>query len=76
MTNPTDTWIEEKCTLCGSGRRMSVKNWNECPVHKADWNAATKWCFIPRAFMFWWYFRNNPKHLTLSAMREKQGSKG
>ena len=47
-----------KDKICFSGKKLTVKEWNKCPWHLADWNTTTKWIFLPRILKEWWYFRN------------------
>lgn len=51
------------CEICGSGKKLTVAEWNKCPVQLADWKTYTNFPFLPRLVTEWWYFRKNPKHL-------------
>ena len=62
--------MREICELCGSGKKLTVQEWNECPVQLADWKAGTYYPFFPRFLTYWWYFRKNPQHLKNKPMRE------
>jgi len=55
--------MEKICRICFRNKRLTIKQWNECPVQLADYKAETYWCFLPRFITRWWYFRKNPKHL-------------
>lgn len=52
------------CLRCGTNKKFTIAEWNECPWQLAEWNAYSKWPFLPHLLTVWWYFRNNPGHLT------------
>lgn len=53
-----------KCLRCGTNKKFTLGEWNKCPWQMADWKAETYCPLLPRFVTRWWYFRNNPKHLT------------
>lgn len=55
---------EDRCLRCGTNKKFTIKEWNECPWQLADWRASVDFPLLPRFIVHWWYFKNNPKHLT------------
>lgn len=56
--------MSENCLRCGTGKKFTIKAWNECPVQEAEWKAETYYCLLPRFLTRWWFLRKKLNHLT------------
>lgn len=62
----------KECLRCGTNKRFTIKEWNECPWQLAEWKAETYYPLLPRFITRWLFFKKNPKHLTILITNKKE----
>lgn len=56
-----DDW--QNCLRCGTGKRYTLEEWNDCPWQRAEWRAMTSLPFLPRFIVEFFYLRGEIPHL-------------